>query len=168
MNSLLPCPACQRHVRAAESLCPFCGETLPMSLRSRVASRAAVPVRRLGRAATFAFGAALAASTASACGGEVGDEDSGVANDSGTSPSDGGASSDAGSGQDSGTSSDSGTEADSGIEADSGVTPEDGGGIAPAYGGPTPVDAGPSRPDAGRRDAGGGVMPLYGGPPPSE
>jgi hypothetical protein len=61
---LLPCPACARHVRIIESFCPFCGETLPLSLRN--ASPARLPTRRLGRAALAVFGAA----TLIGCGGD--------------------------------------------------------------------------------------------------
>jgi hypothetical protein len=54
---LVLCPECQRHVRAADAQCPFCGcDHLP----------AAVPfdgrrLRGLGRAAVFALGATLGA-----------------------------------------------------------------------------------------------------------
>jgi hypothetical protein len=50
---------CQRHVRVAEVSCPFCGVELLAELAER-----AVPgtTQRLGRAATFVFGAAIAAS----------------------------------------------------------------------------------------------------------
>lgn len=66
MNHLVPCPDCSRHVRTHESACPFCGSALalqdtPPPLLPRV---------RLGRAATFAFGATLAGAAALAgCGG---------------------------------------------------------------------------------------------------
>jgi hypothetical protein len=67
MSELTPCPECQRHVRTTESRCPFCDSALSLS-------RVALPVlprSRLGRAATFAFGATLASATALlGCGGE--------------------------------------------------------------------------------------------------
>ena len=53
MRHLVSCSGCARHVRATESICPFCGETLPLSLRSGAAPR--WPTKRIGRAATFAF-----------------------------------------------------------------------------------------------------------------
>ena len=58
MTQLLPCPACQRHVRNSESACPFCA--VPLSPRAAVAR----PQRRMNRAAMFAAGATLAGVTA--------------------------------------------------------------------------------------------------------
>jgi len=51
---LLPCSGCSRHVRASESACPFCGTAIQAAEAPRG------PAGRLGRAATFAFGAAVA------------------------------------------------------------------------------------------------------------
>src|SRR5687768_12750953 len=92
MKHLLPCPGCARHVRAIDPLCPFCGAALPMSLR---AATPRVPTKRLGRSATLAFGAALAAS---ACGSSMsGDDDAGrVTLDSGSDEGDAGKLVDAG------------------------------------------------------------------------
>lgn len=56
MNHLLPCPGCQRHVRAFESACPFCRGALDLS----GVPDHPMPKRRLTRAALFTFGAALA------------------------------------------------------------------------------------------------------------
>ena len=148
MDFFLPCPGCERHVHARDAICPFCGEALPLSLRQRLAPR--LPTARLGRAATLAFGAALAASTAAGCGDDMtGDPDSGAV-DSGASVDSGMGGTDAGGGDDAAVGDDAGP-------VDAGV---DSGGIAPAYGGPFPVDAGQ---DAGQ-DAGGGIVPAYGGP----
>lgn len=62
MSQLLPCPACNRHVDAAEAACPFCGAALPESFR---AARPLVPPpRRLGRAALMAAGAMLVGAAA--------------------------------------------------------------------------------------------------------
>lgn len=67
MNELTPCPECHRHVRKAEASCPFCGEALALSQLPAHP----LPRSRLGRAATFAFGATLASATALVgCGGE--------------------------------------------------------------------------------------------------
>ena len=67
MSELPPCPDCQRHVRKTETSCPFCGQALALS----DLPAAVLPRSRLGRAATFAFGATLASATALvACGGE--------------------------------------------------------------------------------------------------
>lgn len=184
MNHLLPCTGCERHVRAADPLCPFCGEALPMSLRQT--SAPALPALRLGRAATFAFGASMAVT---ACGGTMGDtdagptpSDAGSASDSGGGATDAGVEEDAGSmmgddagmmmmtdagddpdaGADAGADTDAGT--DAGADTDAGV---DAGGITPLYGG-VPLDGGIVPSDAGFDagfDAGGGITPLYGGVP---
>jgi len=55
MTELIPCPACQRHYRADEPTCPFCG-----SARAACASPCAPsPARRRpSRPALFAAGAA--------------------------------------------------------------------------------------------------------------
>jgi hypothetical protein len=63
---LTPCPSCARHVRVAESACPFCRAALPASLRGIKSPEA--PRSRLSRAAMFALTAAGAAAT-TACGG---------------------------------------------------------------------------------------------------
>ena len=55
MSQLLPCAHCSRHHRVCESVCPFCGGTLPEY-------KAATPTNvrgRLNRATLFAAGAAL-------------------------------------------------------------------------------------------------------------
>jgi len=54
--ALTPCPSCSRHVRVAETVCPFCKTTIDAS----ESTPRAMPTQRLGRAATFAFGAAIA------------------------------------------------------------------------------------------------------------
>jgi hypothetical protein len=59
--SLAACPACARHVRRSERACPFCAS--PLSLPP-APPRVVLP--RLGRTASFAFGAALS-TTAAAC-----------------------------------------------------------------------------------------------------
>jgi hypothetical protein len=69
MNSLRPCPACLRHVRAAEARCPFCDAALAAVM---MPSRAKAP--RLGRAALIALGAAAATASLAvvACGSGTG------------------------------------------------------------------------------------------------
>ena len=176
-NHLLPCPECARHVRVLDPVCPFCGHSLPMAHRAAPAPRA--PRVRLGRAATFAFGAAVATSVAVGCserergrtgvdGGSITtdsgggttdaaiDPDAGGMTDAGSTPTDGGGAEDAGGTLDGGP-------ADAG-QPDAG---RDGGGVAPLYGapagdaGPAPAaDSGPTASD------GGGIMPLYGASPP--
>ena len=67
MTQLIPCPGCNRHVRQAETSCPFCATALSLGH----IGPAALPRTRLGRAATFAFGATLVGATSLlACGGE--------------------------------------------------------------------------------------------------
>jgi hypothetical protein len=150
---LLPCPGCTRHVRASETECPFCLTALEFG--DTAAPRA--PATRLGRAATFAFGAAVATTMQVAgCSGGTspGDVDSGSGTDSG-----GGAEVDAGS--DPGDSG-GGSETDSGTATpDSGMEQDSGGGVTPLYGGPPLRDAGRDQDDSG----GGGPVPLYGAPP---
>ncbi len=140
--SLLACPACTRHVRRTESTCPFCKSALSLPPE---AARQQLP--RLGRAATFAFGAVLTSATAGCPGAPV--------------PLYGGPADDAGT--DTPAVSDTGDMVDTGgpgplygAPPDVGPTDagEDAGGPAPLYGG---------APDAGS-DTGGSV-PLYGGPP---
>ena len=121
-----------------------------MSLRIHAAP--AAPSRRLGRAATFAFGAAIAASTA--CSGGVDDADGG-ATEAAAMIDSGGDGADAG-------DTDAGPMVDAGEGVDAGY---DAGGIAPLYGG-IPSDGGVvTRRDAGV-DGGGGIAPAYGGSPP--
>lgn len=70
MAQLIPCPACQRHVRKTESVCPFCEAAVSLAhLPGPI-----LPSRRLGRAATFAFGATLVGVTSLAA---CSDDDSG-------------------------------------------------------------------------------------------
>jgi hypothetical protein len=141
-NHLLPCPGCARHVRAIDPMCPFCGAALPTSLRQQMVPR--VPLKRLGRSATLAFGAALAAA---GCGDAGGDVDAGrmVLEDGGGDVDAG--KPDAGM-EDAGTNaSDGGSAGDAGMDAGTSVA---------LYGGPTPADAG--------MDSGISITPLYGGP----
>lgn len=145
MAHLLPCPGCARHVRASDTDCPFCGASLA-ALASAPAPR--TPAGRLGRAATFAFGAAVATTITVGCGdGTTGGDDAGAQPDAQ-------AEIDAQVGDDGGPAPLYGGPPDSGGVSDSGV---DSGGPAPAYGAP-PEDAG------AQPDSGGGAA-LYGAPP---
>jgi hypothetical protein len=76
--ALLPCPSCSRHVRAAESACPFCAAPLPAAFRDF--KPPAPPRQRLSRAALFALGAATATT---ACGGTTSASPSPYEDDSG-------------------------------------------------------------------------------------
>ncbi len=65
---LVPCPACDRHVRATEPACPFCNEAL--SVRAvPTANDARNPLRRVPRAAMLTLGATIALT---GCGATVG------------------------------------------------------------------------------------------------
>lgn len=67
MHQLVPCPNCDRHVRQNENACPFCSAELML----QHLAPPVLPRGRLGRAATFAFGASLVGATSLvACGGE--------------------------------------------------------------------------------------------------
>lgn len=140
MALLLPCPACARHVRRTEASCPFCAS--PLALQGAPAP--VLPSTRLGRAATFAFGAAMATNL-SACAmyGGPPETDTGP-RDAMTSEIDGG------------TDVDAASEDDAAVPVDAAM--EDGGLVA-AYGGP-PTDSGISDIDAG------GSSSDYGAPPP--
>lgn len=61
MSALQPCLACRRHVRAAEASCPFCHAAMPEAVPRPMLTQ------RVGRAAMFAFGAAVTV-TAAGCG----------------------------------------------------------------------------------------------------
>jgi len=137
VNHLIACAGCARHVRASESVCLFCGEALPASLRARSPR---LPTERLGRAATFVFGAAVATSAAIGCG-------------DGTSDTD--------------TDAGPGSGADAGFDAGNIAPPY---GLPPEDSGPGDEDAGPGDEDAGPgdEDAGfdaGNIAPPYGLPP---
>lgn len=121
---LLPCPSCSRHVRASERACPFCAAALDTAAAS--ARLAPAPTSRLGRAATFAFGAAVATTLqVSGCAeSETRMPDAGTI-DGAIGPVYGGPPTDAG--------ADAGRDEDASAEVDAG---EDAGGPAPAYGAP--------------------------------
>lgn len=136
---LVPCAMCARHVRASEAACPFCRSPIA------VAPPRAMPTQRLGRAATFAFGAAIATS-AIGCGTSTTPEDAGTDAYFGTfdaayggPPHDGSVAPDTFAAPDAGVSPPYGAPPDDGGPDDTGP---DAGNLAGAYGGP-PVDGGP-------------------------
>jgi len=63
-NRLLACPSCGRHVRSAESTCPFCESLLPANFANACTPQP--PGLRLSRAALYALGA-TSLTLASAC-----------------------------------------------------------------------------------------------------
>lgn len=155
MAHLVPCPGCSRHVRAGEASCPFCAS--PLTLVAVEPPR--TPKARLGRAATFAFGAAVV-TTISVTGcsesSSPGGNDSGTRVDARIGEEDGGPAPLYGAPPDSGARPDAGS-----ASPDSGPPATDAGGPVPAYGAPAPIDGGGGQLDSG----GGGAVPLYGGPP---
>jgi hypothetical protein len=147
MKQLVPCPQCSRHVRVSETECPFCA--LPLDLAGTPEPQ--LPRTRLGRAATFAFGATLVSATALAACGTDSDDSSG----GGGGTSSAGATSSAGS---AGTGNSS-----------AGSTSAAGTGSAmPLYGAPaagfTGVGTAGTGP-GGNGTGGGGEFPLYGAAP---
>jgi hypothetical protein len=158
MNHLVPCTACQRHVRASETACPFCATALDPAH----AAEPTLPTQRLGRAALFAFGATLAASlTAVGCGGDTDDGKGGGGGDGGSSAGSSG-SGGGGSGGSAGTAGTAGRggSGGSGGTGATGGTGGSGGGVAPLYG--LPADAG--LPDSQAAGGFGGAQPVYGAP----
>ena len=116
---LVPCPSCQRHIVAVESVCPFCAAALPDSLAAAIVPGAN---QRLTRAAAFVFTASLAVAGAG-CDSEVTDGGAAGATTGGAT----------------GGSTSAGTGA-GGNAADGG--PTDDGGAVVLYGAPDP-DGGP-------------------------
>src|SRR6185503_4104334 len=134
MTHLVPCPGCRRHVRVSEANCPFCSVALSLANTPPPI----LPTTRLGRAATFAFGATLlGASAVAGCSGES-EERGGEGHGN-----KGGASGSANGGANAGGTNAGGTNA-GGAQNTAG-----GAGIAQPYGVP---------PD-------GGIQPPYGIPP---
>jgi hypothetical protein len=159
MNQLVPCPSCRRHVRQSEESCPFCSSALSLSH----VPEAVLPRGRLGRAATFAFGATLASATVlAACGGE---SESGKEGSGGTSAAGASAGSSSASGSNSGgSSSQAGTAAGgAGVAGQA----QGGTGFGPVYGAP-PGGTGNDNTSGSAGQASGGTGtagPVYGAPP---
>jgi hypothetical protein len=175
MAQFVPCPGCQRHVRTTEQSCPFC--SVALSLENTPAP--VLPATRLGRYATFAFGATLVGATAlAACGGQSEDSDDGSGKARGGANNGGSKNGGTKNGGNAGTNS-GGTDNFGGGMAVYGGPPIGGttgaggttgtGGVAPPYGIAPPPDAGL---DSGLQppygfppDDGGGAQPEYGAPP---
>jgi hypothetical protein len=146
MNHLVPCPECSRHVRVSETECPFCA--LPLDLAQ--APEPQLPRTRLGRAATFAFGATLVSATALvACGADADDSSAG-----------GGAAGAATSG--SGGAAAGGAAAGTGGSTAIAGTSSIGGSAMAVYGAPAGGSFGSG---TGGTGAGGGPIPVYGAAP---
>jgi hypothetical protein len=121
---LVPCPSCRRHVRTAETNCPFCAATL-RDLDSRVIPNV---TQRLSRGAVFVFASSLAVA---GCGSD--------STTTTTPPTDA---------QGDSTQADTSGKDTNGadVPADSPADTFDTGGVAPPYG--IPADSGPP-PDGG-------------------
>jgi hypothetical protein len=78
-SHLVTCPSCARHVRASESVCPFCATVVPEATRSTKPRRP--PTERLNRSALYAFGVGGSLAVVAACGGAT---ITGTEGDSGT------------------------------------------------------------------------------------
>lgn len=141
-QTLVPCPVCERHVRASDRACPFCDAAISPELAARVVP---LPRERLDRAKIAAFGAAASLALA-ACGQTVGN---GTGGDSAV--------------PDAPVSRDARVE--EGGATDAGAPPDVRNpctnGIVPAYGLPPPPSC-----DAGGPDDNGGSVAEYGGPFP--
>lgn len=146
MKHLVPCPECNRHVRVSETECPFCA--LPLDLAATPEPQ--LPRSRLGRAATFAFGATLvSASALAACSSDSSDDSSGTGI--------GGAGSVAGSTSSAGTA---GTGASTAGSTSAGGT----GSAMPVYGAPAAGSTGLGTAGSDGT-AGRGEFPVYGAAP---
>jgi hypothetical protein len=141
MKQLVPCPQCSRHVRVSETACPFCA--LPLDLAGTPEPQ--LPRTRLGRAATFAFGATLVSASALAACGTDSDDSSGGGGSAGATSGAGTGNSSAGSTSAAGTGSE-----------------------MPVYGAPAAgfTGVGTAGTGSGGNGAGGGgEFPLYGAAP---
>jgi len=148
MSHLLPCPGCNRHVRSSETSCPFCGQALDLANRPEPV----LPRGRLGRAATFAFGATVVgATTLVGCSGETTE-----------SPGSGGATSGGSSGS---AGSSTGGSGNSGGSANTGGSNGGGGGMVLDDGGVQPLYGAVPAAGSGNTTDGGMAGPVYGAPP---
>lgn len=162
MSDLLPCPSCRRHVRKHEPACPFCAAELALAdLPAPVLPRA-----RLGRAATFAFGATLAGAALVACGGdsEEGKKGGGGENAGGNAGASAGGNTTAGNAM--GGNTTAGNTMGGNIAQPYGVPPIGGAGFG-NFGGSGGQSAGAGgQTSAGNGGQGGtGIAPPYGIPP---
>jgi hypothetical protein len=154
VNQLVPCPDCNRHVRKSEQVCPFCGAAVALA----ALAAPPLPSRRLGRAATFAFGATLVGATSI-----VGCSDE---NDPRPAMPVYGAPPSAGAGNE--PLPPAGDGGASPVGGDGGVSS---GGMTTIYGGPPGGGAGGQVPEIGgsgpdnRAGDGGAFTVIYGGPP---
>lgn len=82
MSALLPCPACQRHVRVADVACPFCDaeiEAREAPAASPVASTSRARIMGYGLGAAMVVTAAVSGGCISAYGAPAPEPDAGAA-----------------------------------------------------------------------------------------
>ncbi len=179
MAQLEPCPKCRRHVRTSETVCPFCSSDIASSMQ-RAPARP-LPTTRLGRAALFAFGLSVAATSAlegcSDSDDDSADDDTSSGDDSASEGSKDGGGSKGDAGGSSSDNQDAGGRRDAGtsLDAGSGGSHDAGGGDAGHAGASDAGAPDGGKPDGGKPDAGasdggrardsGGVIALYGLPP---
>jgi hypothetical protein len=137
---LVPCTACQRHVRADESRCPFCGATgaKPAPLRAKL------PAGRLSSLLVMTFHAA-ATTAVIGCGGETSTPD----------PSSGGAAGHAGSASRAGSVGTGDTTGSGGFDFNEGRGGTGTGGRTAETGGTNLFETG------GNTTSQGGAVPIY-------
>ena len=93
MSRLLPCPSCQRHVKAdvADQACPFCQAAVPAAGVGGAQTSTSAPLGRMSRIAVLAAGATLlTAAVAPGCDGTPLPADGGVAGRDGAATGGGG------------------------------------------------------------------------------
>jgi hypothetical protein len=134
---LVPCAACQRHIRVSEALCPFCGVSLGAA--ERAVKPPTLPRKRIGSLAVVAFRTTALGAVIAACGantGEPTDDNPDGGADAGAGSSGIGGSNATGTG---------GSRPDDNIGGSTarGGSPGSGGGGAPGIGGSAPYDGGP-------------------------
>jgi hypothetical protein len=157
MTQLIPCPGCHRHVRQTESSCPFCSVALSLA----DVPAAPLPRSRLGRAATFAFGATVVGAAALVgCSGDDDDDGGGKGGAPATAGMSNGGST---IGPVYGAPSASGSGGDVATGGTSAGTSNMGGGAAALYG--APPSGGSQNATAGSSPGGSGNVPLYGAAP---
>jgi hypothetical protein len=143
MSHLVPCPECSRHVRVSETACPFCA--LPLDLAGTPEPQ--LPRTRLGRAATFAFGATLVSAAALAACSSDADDGSGHGAGGTSSGSAGSGAGGGAAGSIAGSTSIAGT-----------------GSAMPVYGAPAAAGSFGNG-TSGNGAGGGGQFPVYGAAP---
>jgi endogenous inhibitor of DNA gyrase (YacG/DUF329 family) len=163
MNTLVPCPECNRHVRRHEMACPFCGAPVAEAM-SQTPERA-MPTTRLGRSALFVFAAVSVG--AAGCGGNA-NTDTSKTGFKGDAATNGGASS---TGGQLGMPHYGAPGPTGGLTGAGGARATGGEFSVPPYGLPPPLTGGAPNADAGNDGAaaggsGGGFGPVYGVPAP--